>query len=64
MNKQKYREVIRKHALTEFKLDITISARVGDEHPGWAENNVAAVVPGALEREGIMVDKCEVKVRY
>lgn len=59
MNEQRFQDEIRKKALTEYKIDIHILGRVGDEHPGWAENNVAAVVPTAIMRKGIMVDKIQ-----
>lgn len=62
MKEQQFQSEIRKHGLTEYKVDIHIVGRVGDEHPGWAHNNVEAVVPAALARKGMMVDKCEVKV--
>lgn len=62
MKEQQFQNEIRRHGLTEYKVDIHVTGRVGDAHPGWAQNNVEAVAPAALMRKGIMVDKCEVKV--
>lgn len=60
--RRRYHETITSRGLTEFYITISIHGRVGDKHPGWAQNNVEAVVPKALEKAGIMVDACTVKV--
>lgn len=62
MDEQQFQKEIREHALTEFRIDIHIIGRVGDTQPGWAENNVEAVIPAALARKGIMVDWHQVRV--
>jgi len=62
MNEQQFQDQIRECGLTEYKVDIHIVGRVGDMHPGWAVNNVKAVIPGAIARAGVMVDECQVKV--
>ena len=56
MDEKKFQAIISGSGLTEFAFRVELKLRVGDEFPGWAQNNVEAVIKKVLPKNGIMVD--------
>ena len=61
MTEDKFQQMIKEKALTEFRFGVNLIIRCGGDTPGGVSNAVEAELTSLLPRNGMMVDRIDVE---